>query len=128
MSETQGFAVAPLHVRVVRFFEARLWLGDTLFKALPLLLLAASIWLWSYPAYSEWTVGLFGAQVHRPTMMILEVTAVLPLVISRIRPGLAAGIIAVGALGQMLSSSGPGSPRSQCRWWSTPAPSTAAAG
>ncbi|MGO1192939.1 MAG: sensor histidine kinase [Nesterenkonia sp.] len=108
MSETQGFAVAPLHVRVVRFFEARLWLGDTLFKALPLLLLAASIWLWSYPAYSEWTVGLFGAQVHRPTMMILEVTAVLPLVISRIRPGLAAGIIAVGALGQMLSLFGPG--------------------
>lgn len=108
MSDAERLVAVPVHVRVVRFFEARPWLGDSVFKVLPLLFFVMVFWWWSYPGFAEWTTGMFGARVHAPTMTILELLAILPLALSRIRPGLAAGIIAVAALGQMLLLFGPG--------------------
>ena len=108
MTNPGQVAVAPLHVRTVRFFERHLWLGDSLFKVLPLLFLVAVTWWWSYPGYSAWTTGLFSAQVYTPVMTVLEFLAILPLAISRIRPGLAAGVIAFGALCQIFTLYGPG--------------------
>ncbi|WP_345314764.1 sensor histidine kinase [Garicola koreensis] len=108
MSEPVSAASAPLHVRIVRFFEARSWLSDTVFKVAPLLLLMVSIWWLSFPTASMWTTGMFGVSVNVPVMTVLELLAILPLAVVRIRPGWAAGVIAAGALGQMVALYGPG--------------------
>ena len=96
----------PVHVRVVRFFEARPWLGDTVFKVLPLLLISASIWIWGPGATSGF--GLFGSPVNTYGMFVLELLAILPLALSRLRPSLSAGVIAFACLCQMLAMYGPG--------------------
>ncbi|NDK33081.1 sensor histidine kinase [Nesterenkonia haasae] len=99
----------PVHVRIVRHFERRPWLGDTLFKVIPLLLLSALFWVVS-PGLSPspYSTGMFGTSVLLPAMVVLEFLAIAPLALSRIRPGLAAGIIAFAALCQMLAMYGPG--------------------
>ncbi|TLP96194.1 sensor histidine kinase [Nesterenkonia salmonea] len=102
-------AAPPVHVRVVRFFERRLWLGDTLFKVVPLLLLSALFWMGSSGgSTSGYTTGMLGTSVLLPAMVVLEFLAIAPLALSRIRPGLASGIIAFAALCQMLAMYGPG--------------------
>lgn len=103
MPESQLSVLPPLHVRVVRFFEARPWLGDVLFKVLPLLALAWLFWPASTPIF-----GLFGTSVHWPWMFLLELMAVVPLAFSRIRTGLAAGVTAAACLMQILTMQGAG--------------------
>ncbi|WP_022872627.1 sensor histidine kinase [Nesterenkonia alba] len=93
----------PPHVAVVRFFEARPWLTDTLFKVAPLALMATFIWLMGWNTY-----GFFGAEVHPGLMFLFEMLCVLPLAFSRSRPAVAAGVASFGALCQMLSFFGPG--------------------
>ena len=93
----------PPHVRTVRFFEERPWLGDSLFKVAPLTLMALLIWGLSASHY-----GFIGNAVDPQVMLLLELMAIVPLAISRIQPGVAAGIIATAALLQMLTLSGPG--------------------
>lgn len=99
----------PIHVQVVRFFEARPWLGDTVFKVLPLLLFSSVVWVWSpAPVAGNQTLGLFGSSVNIQAMFVLELLAILPLAVSRMRPSLAAGVIAFACLCQMLAMYGPG--------------------
>lgn len=102
--------VVPPHVRVVRFFEQRPWLGDLLFKVLPLSFLAWTFWGTSTGYYENeaYAVGFLGSTVNRALMLTLEMIVIAPLVISRIRPGLAATVMAVGAVLQIVTLSGPG--------------------
>ncbi|WP_191089795.1 sensor histidine kinase [Nesterenkonia ebinurensis] len=99
----------PAHVRAMRFFEARPWLGDTLFKVTPLLLLSAFFWLIGGGLTAgAFATGMFGVTVNIPVMVFFELLAILPLAVSRIRPGLAAGLISFACLCQILSMYGPG--------------------
>lgn len=93
----------------MRFFETRPWVGDALFKVLPLLLISTLFWgpIFGFTGASS-RPGMFGVQVDPAVMLTFELLAILPLVISRTRPGLAAGIIACGALCQILAMYGPG--------------------
>lgn len=100
-------AVSPPHVRIMRFFERHLWLGDTLWKVLPLVLLSQMIWVLSGPGRGHGH-GFFGTEVYIPAMVILDLLAVVPLALSRIRPGLAAGIIAFACICQLLALYGVG--------------------
>ncbi len=103
MPDRELSAAAPLHVKIVRFFENRSWLFDTVFKVLPLLLMALMIWV-----LSGTTTGFFGVRLSPPVMLFFELMCILPLAIGRRRPALAAGIIAAGALCQVFSLYGPG--------------------
>lgn len=78
-------------------------MGDSLFKVAPLTLMALLIWGLSASHY-----GFIGNAVDPQVMLLLELMAIVPLAISRIQPGVAAGIIATAALLQMLTLSGPG--------------------
>lgn len=99
----------PAHVRAVRFFEARPWLGDTLFKVLPLLGLSSLFWLIGGGVTAGLLgTGMFGVSVHLPVMIGFELLAILPLAFCRIRPGLAAGLISFACLCQILAMYGPG--------------------
>ncbi|WP_147103493.1 sensor histidine kinase [Nesterenkonia populi] len=93
----------PVHLGVTRFFEARRWLGDALFKVLPLSLLALNTWGLRRPG-----TGLMGADIFWPLMLLLEMSVILLLALSRIRPGLAAGSAAVACTLQILTLQGPG--------------------
>lgn len=77
--------------------------GDSLFKVAPLTLMALLIWGLSASHY-----GFIGNAVDPQVMLLLELMAIVPLAISRIQPGVAAGIIATAALLQILTLSGPG--------------------
>ncbi|MDR5712811.1 sensor histidine kinase [Nesterenkonia flava] len=98
-----GLDAQPLHVRIVKFFEERLWLGDLLFKVLPLLFFIGIFWGLSGV---EW--GLLNHPVNPRVMFVLELMGILPLIISRIRPGLAAGLMTFACLCQVISLQGPG--------------------
>ncbi|WP_157984042.1 sensor histidine kinase [Nesterenkonia muleiensis] len=102
-------APPPVHVRTVRFFEARPWLGDIVFKVLPLLLVSTLFWVIGPASAREiYGTGMFGTTVNIPVMILFELLAILPLTFSRLRPGLAAGVIAFACLCQILAMYGPG--------------------
>lgn len=90
-------AGAPLHLRVVQAFETRPWLGDLMVKVLPLTALAVLLW-----PVSRVSTGVFGTQAAPLAMFVLELICIVPLALSRIRPGLAAAIIAIGGLLQIV--------------------------
>ena len=96
-------AGAPLHLRVVQAFETRPWLGDLMVKVLPLTALAVLLW-----PVSRVSTGVFGTQAAPLAMFVLELICIVPLALSRIRPGLAAAIIAIGGLLQIVLLYGPG--------------------
>lgn len=70
---------------------------------LPLTLLAVFLYPMSRPAQSMWS-----NPIEWPVMFGLELLAILPLALRRIRPGLSAGLIAIGAVGQVALFYGPG--------------------
>lgn len=98
-------AVGGAYSRAVHGFERHGWLFDALFKAGPLIIISVLI----YPI-SQTEGGFFAGQgsVPWPFRFSLELLAILPLAFSRIRPGLAAGIIAFSCLCQLVSGVGPG--------------------
>lgn len=88
---------------LVTAFAQRPWLGDTLIKVLPLVLGAFLMWPFSWV-----TTGMFGTPVEPLVMWALEMVCIVPLAFSRVRPGLAATIIAAGGLSQLVLMYGPG--------------------
>lgn len=88
---------------LITAFAQRPWLGDTLLKVLPLALAAFLMW-----PLSRVTTGMFGTQVDPLVMWALEMVCILPLALSRSRPGPAATIIAAGGLSQLVLMYGPG--------------------
>lgn len=94
----------PLHVRTVRFFEARPWLTDSLFKVLPLVLLSILFWV---PGPGV-TTGMFGSAISPQVMIGLDLLAILPLAVARLYPGWAAAVTAFACLCQALAMYGPG--------------------
>lgn len=95
-------ARTPVHVRVVRFFEARPWLGSSLL-ALPLALAAFTAWGLNRPS-----TGMLGAGVLWPLMLLLDLAAILPVAFSRVRPGWAVAVAGTACTLQILTLQGPG--------------------
>lgn len=92
----------PVHVRAVRFFEARPWLGSSLL-ALPLALAAFSAWGLNRPS-----MGMLGGNVLWPLMLLLDLAAIVPVAISRIRPAWAVAVSGTACTLQILTLQGPG--------------------
>lgn len=97
-------ARTPFHVRVSRFLEGRPWIADTVLLAGPMGLLSL------LPGFSGGfaPVGGWDVSGHWPLGLLLGLLTTLPLALRRLRPAVCAGMIAVGALLQVLTLIGPG--------------------
>ncbi|NYJ78096.1 signal transduction histidine kinase [Nesterenkonia xinjiangensis] len=92
----------PLHVRLWQTLGRRPWILDGGLIALPLALFAV------LTAVGAEGRTLFGGQGPWLLVLSLDLMTTLPLAARRSRPAWAAGLIALGALGQVLTLTGPG--------------------
>ncbi|GAB3190049.1 sensor histidine kinase [Nesterenkonia suensis] len=94
--------MTPAHVRLWQALGRRPWIADGALIALPLALLAV---LASVGADGR---TMLGGQAPWLLVLSLELLTILPLAARRSRPAWAAGLVALGALGQVLTLTGPG--------------------
>ncbi|GAA3281746.1 sensor histidine kinase [Nesterenkonia halobia] len=98
-------ARTPFHVRVSRFLEGRPWIADTGLLAGPLGLF--SVGSAANDGFRPLFIGGF-EPAGWPLVLMLGLLTTLPLALRRMRPAPCAGLIAVGALLQVLTLVGPG--------------------
>ncbi|WP_010525542.1 sensor histidine kinase [Nesterenkonia sp. F] len=97
-------ARTPFHVRVSRFLEGRPWIADTVLLAGPLGLLS----LGSATSGGFNPLLISGLEPAAwPLVLMFGLLTTLPLALRRLRPAVCAGLIAVGALLQVLTLAGP---------------------
>lgn len=92
----------PWHVRLGQGLTQRPWIIDGGLIALPLTLLSV------LSAAQNQGYTFFGGPAPWGLVFALDLLTILPLTVRRMRPAWAAGLIALGALGQILTLVGPG--------------------